>query len=459
MDQTTNPPDDVLPVSNVDGIAWPALPAPNIGTLLSLAYQLERSQWWSTERLTALQLLQLEKLLAHAKNTVPFYADRLKHMEVRPGEMRMDDLRQIPLLRRSDVQNSADALKSGAVPVSHLPFHKISTSGSTGRPLNTLGTIVTGMFTRALTLRWYSWLNRDLNCTMADVGLPLASGRPGRRRWVPGFSTGPWLTLGANEPLERQLRWLSAENPHYIRTFPSNLKALLESCERTGVRFPNLRDVTTWGEVLDPGLRDYCSQVWGVPVFNSYGANEFGYIALQCPDTSDLHIQSETLIVEVLDDQGEPADVGSIGRMVVTDLHNFAMPLIRYELGDYAVMGSDCPCGRGLPIIERVLGRSRNMFVLPSGDRFWPIFSQVLGELQEVIPRLVQAQLVQQSRHEITARMVVSHPLDPSEEAKITSALAEAMRGAFKIRPEYVDEIPRAAGGKFLETICEIEEP
>jgi phenylacetate-CoA ligase len=459
--QVENPSQIALPPSDIAGVAWPPLPSPDLNAVFSLAYQLELSQWWTTELLTTFQLRQAESLLAHAKSTVPYYRERLtRAANARPGMMRMSDFRQIPLLQRSEVQLHKDDLKSSAVPVSHLPFHNVSTSGSTGRPITLLGSNVTAIFLRALAVRWHNWHNRNLNCKVAHIRVPLASGTEtaSKRRGWGGQWPGPMVTIGANQPIEKQIKWLVAENPHYLVTFPSNLKALLQNCAISGVRISNLREVATRGEVLDSDVRDYCKEIWGVPVVDSYGANEFGYIALQCPDATHYHIQSEHLLVEVLDDEGDPAELGSTGRVVITDLHNFATPMIRYEIGDYAVMGSNCSCGRGLPVIERVIGRSRDMFVLPSGDRFWPIYSKTLGQLQEAIPKLLQAQLVQRSRHEITARLVVSGALHPSEESKITKALSEAMGGPFKIRLECVGEIPRAASGKFFETICEIEE-
>jgi len=459
MEPPENIAEVVLPPSAIDGVAWPPLPQPGINAVLSLAYQLEHSQWWSAEILTAFQLRQAENLLRHAQNSVPFYRERLKHLtNVRPGELRMEDFNGIPLLQRAEVQEFEDDLKSSNLPNSHLPITRTSTSGSTGQPISVLGTGVTSLFNRALATRWNTCLNRDFNGKFADIRMQLPPGTSARLRWVPGFTTGPMVTIGANTPIEAQIEWLLDENPHYLQTFPSNLRALLQHCEHTGVRISNLREASTRGEALDPELRDYCRQIWGVPMFDSYGANEVGYIALQCPDTNHYHVQSEHVLVEVLDDKGNPVETGNTGKMVITDLHNFASPMIRYEIGDYAVAGSNCRCGRGLPVLERVLGRARNLFVLPSGDRFYPIYSQALARLQAVIPNLLQTQLVQQSRHEITARLVVSEPLQQSQESKIAKELGEALGGYFGVRVEYFDEIPRTASGKFFETLCEIDE-
>jgi phenylacetate-CoA ligase len=289
--QVENPSQIALPPSDIAGVAWPPLPSPDLNAVFSLAYQLELSQWWTTELLTTFQLRQAESLLAHAKSTVPYYRERLtRAANARPGMMRMSDFRQIPLLQRSEVQLHKDDLKSSAVPVSHLPFHNVSTSGSTGRPITLLGSNVTAIFLRALAVRWHNWHNRNLNCKVAHIRVPLASGTEtaSKRRGWGGQWPGPMVTIGANQPIEKQIKWLVAENPHYLVTFPSNLKALLQNCAISGVRISNLREVATRGDVLDSDVRDYCKEIWGVPVVDSYGANEFGYIALHMPGRHPL---------------------------------------------------------------------------------------------------------------------------------------------------------------------------
>jgi len=103
------------------------------------------------------------------------------------------------------------------------------------------------------------------------------------------------------------------------------------------------------------------------------GAMASGIIALQCPVSGLYHAQSESLLVEVLNDEGQPCKPGEVGRIVITDLHNFATPLIRYEIRDYAEVGPPCPCGRGLQTFSRIMGRRRNMVVFPNGERHWPL--------------------------------------------------------------------------------------
>jgi phenylacetate-CoA ligase len=247
------------------------------------------------------------------------------------------------------------------------------------------------------------------------------------------------------------------ENPHYLSIFPTNLDALLDRCEKSGIRFSNLREVQTRGEALSTNVRARCDEVLGVPLNDLYGVTEFGYVAMQCPDTSNYHVQSEHLLVEVLDDDGNSVAPGSMGRVVITDLHNFAMPLIRYDVGDLAVVGSTCSCGRGLLVLEKILGRTRSLFVLPSGDKYMPLYSDALFELKKNIPGIEQTKLIQRTRRDVTMRMVVSQALSGTEESRVIKEMTIALGGHFELQLEYVDDIPRAASGKFEEAICEVE--
>jgi phenylacetate-CoA ligase len=138
---------------------------------------------------------------------------------------------------------------------------------------------------------------------------------------------------------------------------------------------------------------------------------------------------------------------------VLTSLHNFATPLIRYEIGDYAELGPPCSCGRGLPVLRRVLGRVRNMLVTASGERYWPTFG--LRSLGEAAP-VRQAQFVQKSHSLVEARLVLEAPLTAEQSAKVSERLLERLPPGFEVRVLSVDWIERGAGGKFEDFLSEI---
>ena len=447
------------PRSGRQGIIWPAAPGPRVANLLALQYQLEQSQWWSPETLLAAQLRQIEALIDHARRTVPFYRDRLECVAgLAPGELTLEAFQRIPLVRRSDLQDSREAFVTRDLPKGHGRMFDVQTAGSTGQPVALMATEVTGLHFQAVNLRNHIWHRRDFSARSAAVrsimtkaiAKATADGTP--VQWVPGYPSGPRYLFDITRPIGEQLAWLVKQDPDYLLTFPSNLMALLRRAEETGAKLPRLREVSTMSEVLDPSVRAACERIWGVSVVDNYSAQEVGIVALQCPEHPHYHVQSEHVLVEVLDSAGDPCGPGEVGRMVLTSLHNFATPLIRYEIGDHAEVGEACSCGRGLPVLKRILGRSRNMAVLPSGDRIWPIgyYSESLMPIAPVR----QIQLIQNSVEQIDVKLVVTQPLSSSEEKSLRGYIVECLGHPFALSFIYVDEIPRSASGKYEDFIC-----
>ncbi len=444
------------PKSGRSGIHWPAMPIYADAMVLALQYQFERSQWWSAETLVQHQLRQLELLLAHAARTVPLYHDRLGVLAgTRRGELTMAVFHRLPLLSRTDIQEAGAALVSRRLPKDHGKVFDISTTGSTGRPITIKTTEITRLFFRALNLRYHLWHGRDFSGKTAKITGAVSSADSGKLAgWVPGYLSGPMVSFDATRPTAEQLAWLGQVNPDYLLTYPSNLLSLLQRCEETGVRFPGLREVATMGEVLEPEVRAACERVWGLPVVDAYSAQELGMIALQCPEHPHYHVQAENVLVEILNKDGKPCPPGEVGRLVVTDFHNFAMPLIRYEIGDYAEAGEPCSCGRGLPVLSRILGRVRNMLTLPNGDQLWPSFP---SKLFLAIAPVKQFQLIQRRLDEIEVRLAVDGTLSGEQEDRLREALNTRLGHPFNYRFTYVDEIPRSASGKHEDFRVELD--
>ncbi len=441
-----------IPKSGRSGIYWPAMPIYTDALVLAFQCQFEQSQWWPAETLLQHQLRQLEFLLAHAARTVPLYRDRLGVLAgTRSGELTMAAFHRLPLLSRTDIQEAGAALVSRRLPKDHGGTSDISTSGSTGRPVTVKATAITGLFFRALSLRYHLWHGRDFAAKTAKIHrLKNPALAEKTTPWVPGYATGLMVHFDIIKPVKEQIAWLEGQKPAYLLTHPTNLHAIIMSCERSGTRIPGLREIATLGEVVNPEVRADCQRVLGVPIVDLYSSQEVGLIALQCPDRLHYHVQSENVLVEILDGDGNPCEPGDVGRIVVTDLHNFASPLIRYEIGDYGEFGGPCPCGRGLPVITRILGRARNFLTLPSGEKLWPVFEDVFAKgLGRAIPSLRQAQLIQRTREEIEVLLVVSRPPTAKHEARARQALGKALSEAFTFTFVYVDEIPLSSSYKF----------
>jgi phenylacetate-CoA ligase len=434
-------------------IGWPAFPNPHAATTLGLLHQLEVSQWMPPDEVRRRQSQQLEQVLRHAFETVPFYRQAWS----RTYDGSAECLYRLPLLHRRLLQDNFDALKSERVPNSHGPHHVTETSGSTGTPVRVVKTGITTAFWNAITLRDHVWHRRDLSAKLASVRHAVTPGRfDGWGAATAGVvRTGPSVVIGVRTPTREQLRWLITERPAYLMTYPSIVRALALETLATGAVIPELREVRTFGEWLPPDTRDLCLEAWNAPLVDLYSSQEVGYIALQCPESGDYHVQSEDLIVEIVDDQGRACADGQPGRIVVTTLHNFAMPLVRYDIGDIAAAGPPCRCGRGLPVLQKLAGRYRNMLITRSGERYWPTLG--LQGMSKIAPTR-QHQFAQLDFETIEARLVVDTPLTDEQERALTEHVLKRFPAGFRMQIRYCDAIPRGKSGKFEDFVCELPE-
>ncbi len=236
--------------------------------------------------------------------------------------------------------------------------------------------------------------------------------------------------------------------------YPNVLDALLKHLRKMETVLPDLKLIRSISETLSPRLREDASQYLGARIADNYSSQEAGIIAVQCPDSAKYHVMSESLIVEVTGDDGRAVAEGETGRVVLTDLHNFATPLIRYDIGDYAQRGGACSCGRGLPTLERVLGRERNLILMPDGTRHWPLVG--FARFRDVAP-IAQYQLIQTARESIEVRLVAEAPLTPAQQSDLGAVIHEALGFPFALSFVYFDaKIPAGPRGKFEEFVCAV---
>ncbi len=257
--------------------------------------------------------------------------------------------------------------------------------------------------------------------------------------------------LSHTEDFQVQIAWMRKMNPHFIYTLPSNLEALLTIFANDRPQLPALRKVFTGGEVLDESLRNRTRRILGVGIVDNYGTTEF-FPAWQCPEGS-YHLNAEHLVVELLDDNGAAVRPGEFGRVVVTTLENYLAPLIRYDIGDYAMaVAGSCRCGRTLPLIGKVVGRSINLFRLKSGELYlpWRIY-----DFLDLLTEVRQLQLVQRAPDHFVIKFVRDKPLAPEVEASIKKNIVDGIGGGVTVELERVSEIPRTKRGKYMAALCE----
>ena len=445
--------------TDLSAMLWPPVSQGHAAALAVMVRQLEDSQWLVREALAALQFRQLAGLAAHCEKYSPLFRRRLRQAGLAAGDLASaEGLRRLPVLRRRELQGAGD-LFCEEVPAGHAPLSEMRTSGSTGEPVMVRRTSVSNFDWLAITLRDFFWEGCDFAGRFCAVRGAIAE-PTSRKDWgVPVsllFDSGPSLGIPVTLAVERQAALIAQFGPDTLLVYPSTLAALAQACAARGIALPTLRHIRTFGETLSPQVRADAARQFGARILDGYSSQEVGHVASECPDAPLYHVM-ETVLVEILDDRDAPCPPGEIGRVVVTDLRNFATPLIRYDIGDYAEAGGACPCGRGLPTLARILGRARNLVRLPDGRRHWPLMGADYFPLRDIAP-IRQYQLIQQEIDLIEFRLVSDAPLSPAQEEEIRALVGKVFTYPFRVTFTSFDgEIPKGPNGKFEIFVSRIE--
>lgn len=437
---------------DVPGNAWPPLFSTHTASLAALVHELDRSQWLDRSEIEARQYRQLGLLAAHLAGHNPHFRARLDAAGLRAADIAAPaGLAALAPLTRQQAQIKDPSIFTPALPKGHGPTNKVNTSGSTGEPVIVHRTAINQLFWLGLTLRYHLWAEPDFRGRICAIRANLRNYGQHPDWGSPVslfFDSGEGLILGIETDVGFQLDKILAFRPTSLVVYPSNLVALLDEMDARGVAVPELARCRTVGETIAEGLRERVAAV-GAALYDCYSSEEVGYIALQCPDSDMYHIMSETLIVEVVDEDGRPCREGETGRVLVTDIHNHATPVIRYQIGDHAEVGPPCPCGRGLPTLRRILGRERNMIVKPDGTRHWPLTGY--KRFRDIAP-VSQYQFIQHAPDRIEVRLVTERPLVAAEEMGLKDAICAKLQYPFTLDLVYFEgRLPLGRNGKFEE--------
>jgi phenylacetate-CoA ligase len=224
--------------------------------------------------------------------------------------------------------------------------------------------------------------------------------------------------------------WLQEKQPDYLATTPAMALRLAEIAVADPARRIPLREILTYGEVVTPELRLRAREAFGARVSDRYSCEEVGWIAAQCPHADHLHVLTLSTIVEIVDNEGGPCAPGQPGRVLLTDLHGYAMPLLRYEIGDLAEWGEPHGCGIHLPVLSRIWGRSRSFVRRPDGSLR---LARLTGDHWRRHAPIREYRVVQYADGLIEAFVVPERPLSPSEDTALKAMLVEVFDHPFNI--------------------------
>jgi phenylacetate-CoA ligase len=411
---------------------------------------LETSQWWSAEQLRDFQWQELTRLLTIAFCSVPFYQRKYAAAGARLEDIRTwDDFQRLPPLTREEVNQHREELFPRDLTVRRLPH---ATGGSSGVPVRFYRTWQSYDWRLAATHRAYSWSGcRQGERTLYLWAAPLAS-----------QSFASRLRERAHAFLHRRLivpTWLQNEalwehtyhkalrfRPRFLVGYVSSLVNFARYLESRQLHLPTLRAVLTAAEPLPASVRGFLSQVFRVPVFETYGSREFMSIGAECDRHQGLHLNVENLVVEIAS-----PDPDGYGDILVTDLHNLGTVFIRYVIGDLGRLASrSCPCRRGLPMLQTVAGRRADEIRLPGGRSVSGLFFvHVLKE----IPEILQYQVRQESPDRVVLLLVLARELSASSQSRLRAELGTVLNDTeFEIR--VVPSIPLGPSGKLHSVVA-----
>jgi phenylacetate-CoA ligase len=411
-----------------------------------------QTEWLSPEKLCDYQAPLISKLLRHARQTTDFYRDRFE-FDLDSADEIKKNWSAIPVFTRAEAVANRERLFSRSVPPEAGAIEEGETSGSTGIPLSYRHNQISGVALLALTERMLRWWKVDGAKPYARIAFDSRKIAPPPQgatfgRWHSAHTRGSHYFLSSTADVRTQIRWIAARKPAYLGAYGSLLKEIARECRRSETKL-EFELLFSFGTIVDEETRELCRSVFGVEIADTYGAMEAGHFAAQCPLCAEYHVSAEAAHVEVLRDDGSAAGDGEMGRVVVTSLYGYAMPLIRYEIGDLAEVGSErALCGRGLPSLRRILGRYRNLFRFRDGTTVWPW----PNKFEEFI-QLKQYQVVQTDLDHIEILYVPKSADQPVDIAALTECVRNTLGQPVGVTLRVVDSIPRSRSGKYEDFI------
>jgi phenylacetate-CoA ligase len=415
--------------------------------------EFEQTQFLSEDALRDLQWRRLVALLEHARKQCPFYAERYRQAGFVPADMRgPEDLRFLPALEKQDLQEQGERLVAQDWPQSDLIRNQ--TGGSTGAPVTFYLSRDRKCSRAAATLRHNRWAGWEPGDKAAVIwGAPLDRPAGNWRARIRGLLLREPVWLDTAMLTERTMREfheaLYQQRPRIIQAYARAVVLFARFLKHCGLKAYSPRAIVTSAEVLEDNERALVEEVFGAPVFNRYGCREVSVLASECAAHSGMHVMAEGLYLEIDTPRG-PAGPGELGSILVTDLLNHAMPLIRYRIGDLGAWAAgSCPCGRSLPRLAHVAGRVTDFLVGDDGRLVSGVYLATYVVAQR--PSLGQVQICQDRAGSVLYRIKPGRDFSPESDLEYLRVATRRFLGELAdVDSEVVNDLTPEPSGKFL---------
>jgi phenylacetate-CoA ligase len=418
---------------------------------------MDESQWWPAEKLEQYRLERLRSLLTKAGQHVPYYRDYFKKLDFKPQEISsLADLQKLPFLTKAVIRAEGDRMKSDIA----QGLARFNTGGSSGEPL--IFFISNERISHDVAAKWRAtrWWNVDIGDPEIVVwGSPIELSTQDRMRQIRDRLMRTEL-LSAFEMSESRLddfiAMIRTKKPAMLFGYPSSLSLIARHAEKRGIAMSDLgiRVAFVTSERLYDHQRNDISRIFSCPVANGYGGRDAGFIAHECMQ-GGMHITAEDIIIEIVDQDGFQQPYGSAGEVVVTHLATGDFPFIRYRTGDVAVISDKrCPCGRNLPLLEEIQGRTTDFVVAADGTIVHGL--AVIYPIRD-IPGIAAFKVIQHTKEQMTVQIVPGAVCGSEVEATITAGIKARLGEMVNVTVERVADIPRENSGKFRYIVSHVQ--
>jgi len=423
--------------------------------------ELEASEWLPRGGLDELQHSKLVQLLRFAHAHVPYYRNIIDKTGFTPDVLaRPEKYLEMPVLSKTVIRSHQDTLISSNLEGNSLI--KNSTSGSTGTALRFFTDHHSADYRAAAVIRNQGWINIRLHDRKARLwGSPIDSKKSSDLRGrLHGLIVGDRLFSAYEMTEERMLEYakeIGRFRPALLTAYPSALEVFSDFCKKNNVSFPSLKAILLSAETLWEYQRELFRSIFRVPVYNRYGCREVGDIAHECADNSGLHVNSERIYLEIVDETGNPCGPGEKGEILVTDLDNYGMPFIRYRMGDYGAWSDDssCQCGRSHPKLAYVEGRTMDVVLGSNGAKIGGTFWTILLRSRAGIRKF---QVIQRKPGGIDISIVPDSDLKQETLEYFTDKIKDKCGDEFQVNFRQVEDIKAGPGGKKRYIINELKQ-
>jgi len=411
---------------------------------------LDKTQWLSDSELSEIQEEKLKNILIYTAENVEIFSEIKSKIKVNSNGK--ENLAKFPITDKDFYRKASK--KCISKNATKYNYHKNSTSGSTGESFFFYLDINRQGWGAAAKYRTDSFTGVKPHHSRASLW-GASFEKPDKKSLktvIRDFLT-PFTFLSSYdlsiESIIRYVAILKKEKPRILVSYPTPLVELAEYCKTQNIQFPFLKSIICSSEQMFDFQRNIIEETFKVPVFNRYGTREFGSIAQECKYHNGLHVNSERMYIEILNDKDEPCEDGEMGQLVITDLDNKVMPLIRYRVGDLASWSEikKCSCGRGLPLLKKIEGRAFDVVRTPNGKvisgTFWTLLIRYISD------EIKSFQVVQDEVESITIKIEMIKRKNLSKEnVDILISKIKEKDENLKIKVEFCEKIELTRSGK-----------